>query len=198
MPIRSSFFNALPPQRASISGAARSRPSTSTRTLTRFSPRARNSTEPARSSALLQHRTPATPTRRPQQKGATQMGLDRWSKAEGMPVPLGATWLESAQACNFTLYSNEATAVTLLLYGDSDFVHPLKTFVLEFPSHKTSRVWHVMVPAAELDGAKYYAFKVDGPFDPPRGARFDRDKILLDSYVRGVFLPPDFSRVAAI
>lgn len=125
------------------------------------------------------------------------MALDAWGRAEGALVPLGATWIESAEAYNFALYSRDATAVSLLLYGDGDFVNPLRTFAFDFPAHKTSRIWHLLVPVAEVAGARYYAYKVDGPFGPGCGERFDRGKILLDPYARSIFFPPAFSREAA-
>lgn len=125
------------------------------------------------------------------------MALDAWSRAEGLLTPLGAAWIEAAQAYNFALYSKDATAVSLLIYSDADFANPLKTFTFDFPGHKTARIWHMIVPAAEIAGAQYYAFKIDGPFGPGLGERFDRGKVLLDPYARGVFLPPAFSREAA-
>ncbi len=125
------------------------------------------------------------------------MSLDAWSRVEGSPTPLGVTWSESAQAYNFALYSKDATSVWLLLYGGDDFVNPLQTYQLNFPAHKTSRIWHILIPATDIAQAKYYAFKVDGPFRPAQGERFDRGKVLLDPYARGVFLPPGFSRAAA-
>jgi isoamylase len=94
------------------------------------------------------------------------MGLDAWGRAEGLLTPLGATWIESAKAYNFALYSTDATAVSLLFYGDNDFINPIKTFAFDFPAHKTARIWHMLVPAAEIAGAKYYAYKVDGPSVP--------------------------------
>ena len=94
------------------------------------------------------------------------MGLDAWGRAEGFLTPLGATWIESAEAYNFALYSTDATAVSLLIYGDADLVNPIKTFAFDFPAHKTARIWHMLVPAAEIAGAKYYAYKVDGPYGP--------------------------------
>lgn len=126
------------------------------------------------------------------------MGLDAWSRAEGLLTPLGAAWIESAQAYNFALYSKDATAVSLLVYSDADFVHPLRTLTFDFPAYKTARIWHMIVSAAEIAGARYYAFKIDGRFGPSLGERFDRDKILLDPYARGIFLPPAFSREAAL
>ena len=43
-----------------------------------------------------------------------------------------------------------------------------------------------MVPFAEIDGAKYYGFKIYGALEAG-GARFDRDKVILDPHARGVF-----------
>ena len=51
--------------------------------------------------------------------------LDAWAKIQGSPTPLGASCIDSAKAWNFALYSTEATAVRLVLYGKSDFVNPL-------------------------------------------------------------------------
>ena len=79
--------------------------------------------------------------------------LDSWSKVQGSPTPLGATWVDSAQAWNFALYSTEATAVHLLIYGPNDFLHPIQSFDLDARSNKTIRVWHILVPAAAVPGA---------------------------------------------
>jgi glycogen operon protein len=126
------------------------------------------------------------------------MSSDEWQKQQGSPVPLGASWIESEQAYNFALYSKNATAVTLLLYTDVDLVTPAHTFPFVFPDNKTGRVWHLRVAAQTVGAARYYAYRVDGPFDPAQGDRFDSDKILLDPYVRGVFFPPGYSRDAAL
>ena len=125
------------------------------------------------------------------------MRLDAWGRAEGVLTPLGATWIESAKAYNFALYSKNATAVSLLVYGDGDFVNPIRTFAFGFPAHKTARIWHMLVPASEIAGARYYAYKIDGPFGPGLGERFDRGKLLLDPFAKGIFLPSAFSREAA-
>ena len=123
--------------------------------------------------------------------------LDAWSRIEGSALPLGATWLPSEQAYNFSIYSKSATAVSLLLYQEPDFTVPAKVFRFNVPSNKTYRVWHMFVPAREIGEAKYYGYRIDGPFNPRAGDRFDHDKILLDPYARRIFLPPDFSRGAA-
>ena len=123
--------------------------------------------------------------------------LDAWTKVQGSPTPLGVTWIDSVQAWNFALYSTEATAVRLLLYGKADFVNPIRSYDLDSSFNKTIRVWHILVPASAVPGALYYAFKVGGPNNPAEGQLFDSAKILLDPYARGIFLPPNFSRASA-
>lgn len=126
------------------------------------------------------------------------MSEDEWQKQQGSPTPLGASWLEGEQAYNFALYSRNATAVTLLLYSEADFVTPALTVSLEFPQNKSGRVWHCRLAAAAVGATRYYAYRVAGPFEPAAGDRFDPDKILLDPYARGVFFPPGYSREAAM
>jgi len=46
--------------------------------------------------------------------------MDEWCSAEGLPSPLGVTWIEKEEAFNFALYSKHATDVTLLLYSCSE------------------------------------------------------------------------------
>jgi len=123
--------------------------------------------------------------------------LDSWSKVQGSPTPLGATWVDSIKSWNFALYSTDAISVRLLIYGKDDFVRPIQSFDLDSRLNKTIRVWHILVPASAVPGAIYYGFKVSGPYDPSQGQYFDSGKVLLDPYARGIFLPPNFSRGAA-
>jgi len=123
--------------------------------------------------------------------------LDAWTKVQGSPTPLGVTWIDSARAWNFALYSTEATAVRLLIYGKNDVVNPIRAYDLDSHFNKTIRVWHILVRASDVPGATYYAFKVSGPHNPSAGQLFDSTKVLLDPYARGILLPPDFSRAAA-
>jgi glycogen operon protein len=127
-----------------------------------------------------------------------EVPLDRWSTREGSPHPLGATWVATQQAWNFALTARHATSVTLLLYGASDFEHPIAERALDPLDHRTLRVWHCRVPAAEVAGARYYAYRIDGPHNRREGHRFTADKILLDPYARAVCFPPAFSRRAAV
>jgi isoamylase len=42
-----------------------------------------------------------------------------------------------------------------------------------------------------------YGYRVDGPYDPANGMRFDATKLLLDLYARGVAVPDRYRRDAA-
>ena len=123
--------------------------------------------------------------------------MSDWNTVEGAPAPLGVSWVEGKQAYNFALYSKHATTVILLLYGETDPVHPVAEVRLSHPRNKTGRVWHCRLPDALVDRAKYYAYRVEGPFDLHEGHRFDGEKTLLDPYARSIYSPPGFSREAA-
>jgi glycogen operon protein len=121
--------------------------------------------------------------------------LDEWERAEGAPAPQGVTWVDALESWNFALYSRRAASVTLLLYAPHDLVTPVLTLPLDPLVNKSGRIWHAMVPAAEAPGARYYAYRVEGP-DAPRN-HFVPTKVLSDPYARRLHFPPGFSRAAA-
>ncbi|MBI1823602.1 MAG: glycogen-debranching protein [Nitrospirae bacterium] len=123
--------------------------------------------------------------------------MDGWTAVEGAPYPLGINWIEEEKACNFALYSKHATGVTLLLFSAKDFTNPIYQLYLNPLRNKSGRVWHCRMPFDLLRGARYYAYRVEGPFDPASGHRFDSQKILFDPYARMIFFPPEFSRETA-
>lgn len=123
--------------------------------------------------------------------------MDRWAAQEGTPSPLGVTWVEAEQAFNFSLYSKHATGVTLLLYATSDVVTPVIQYHFNHLINKSGRIWHCRIPASQVRDTAYYAYQVEGPFEPGEGQRFDPEKILLDPYAKGVFFPQGFDREAA-
>jgi isoamylase len=123
--------------------------------------------------------------------------MNRWYAVEGAPNPLGATWIEAERAYNFAIYSKHATGVVLLLYSENDVINPVFTYRLTYPANKSGRVWHCRIPASDAEGARFYAYTVEGPFEPAAGHRFDSGKVLFDPYARVVYFPKDFSREAA-
>lgn len=123
----------------------------------------------------------------------------RWETIEGSIFPLGVSYVASEAAFNFAIYSNHAQAVTLNLYGETDFKIPLKHVSFDPLKNKSGPVWHCRIPEAEISDAQYYAYQVSGP--PPASGfehhTFDSEKILLDPYARVVHFPPLFDRNAA-
>lgn len=120
-----------------------------------------------------------------------------WGAEEGYPVPLGATWIDQGRACNFAIYSEHATGVILLLYAEKDTERPVLQYPLDYLKNKTGHVWHCRVAHAVMKEVKYYAYRIDGPYAPEAGHRFDAEKVLLDPYAKAVFFPKRFSRGAA-
>ena len=107
--------------------------------------------------------------------------------------PLGATC--SDEGVNFSLFSRHATGVALLLFEGVDDPRPSQEIRLDPTANRTYFYWHVFVPGVRP--GQLYGYRVEGPFDPGIGMRFDPTKVLLDPYGRGVVVPPGYRREAA-
>ena len=98
----------------------------------------------------------------------------RYTIKEGSPLPLGATW--DGNGTNFSLFSENATRVELCLF-DEGGVQELDRIAL--PEY-TDGIWHGYVEDVGPDTV--YGYRVDGPYEPSQGHRFNRNKLLLDPY----------------
>ena len=96
----------------------------------------------------------------------------------GAPYPLGATW--DGAGTNFALFSENATAVELCLFNGADDAALTVVPIAE----RTDQVWHAYLP--EVKPGQRYGFRVDGPYDPSNGHRFNRAKLLLDPYAKAI------------
>jgi isoamylase len=123
--------------------------------------------------------------------------MEDWRAQEGSPSPLGVTWVEDQVAYNFALYSQYATAVTLLLYSEVDLSTPSYEYRLDPLANKSGRIWHCRLRKSAILDARYYGYQVVGPTKPEQGQRFDPRKVLLDPYAKCVCFPTRFSREAA-
>jgi glycogen debranching enzyme GlgX len=94
----------------------------------------------------------------------------------GRSWPLGATW--TGESTNFAVHAPEGTAVWVCLFDDDD----LETRH-ELTEH-TLGIWHGALPG--IARGQRYGFRVDGPWDPGAGLRFNVAKLLLDPYARAV------------
>ena len=111
----------------------------------------------------------------------------------GESAPLGAT--PSPKGVNFSLFSRYASGVELLLFDREDSAAPAHVVRLDPGCNRTYHYWHVFIP--DVHPGQIYGYRVDGPFDPENGLRFDPAKVLLDPYGRGVTVPENYSREAA-
>ena len=94
----------------------------------------------------------------------------------GQPHPLGATW--DGSGTNFALFSENATAVDLCLFdeGGQETRLPLKEM--------ENYIWHGYL--AEVGPGQRYGFRVQGPYIPAVGDRFNPYKLLIDPYARAL------------
>jgi len=121
----------------------------------------------------------------------------RWAESEGLPLPLGVTWIEEDQAFNFAVYAEHAESVKLFVYSPTDLAKPVLTFQFDTIRNKSGRVWHCRIPHSQMHDGRYYAYSVSGR--PVAGLRgFDHEKVLLDPYAKSVFFPPGFDRKLAM
>jgi len=111
----------------------------------------------------------------------------------GRSAPLGATVCDGGT--NFSLYSRSASAVELVFFDREDDAQPSRVIRLDPSLNRTYHYWHVFVPFVRP--GQIYGYRVQGPFDPVTGMRFDAAKVLLDPYGRDVAVPKSYSRDAA-
>ncbi|MCU0663323.1 MAG: glycogen debranching protein GlgX [Myxococcota bacterium] len=105
------------------------------------------------------------------------MPRSRFSVTAGSFHPLGASL--TATGVNFTLFSRHATSVHLVLFDEQG--QELAELLLP---GRTRHVWHGHVEGLR-EGARY-GYRVDGPYNPKQGHRFNRKKLLLDPYAKAI------------
>ena len=97
----------------------------------------------------------------------------------GKPYPFGATFVPGG--VNFSVFSRNATACTLVLF-EKGAREPLAE--IPFPDEfRIGNVFTMVVFDLGYENMEY-GFRMDGPWDPQRGQRFNPSKILLDPYAR--------------
>jgi isoamylase len=96
----------------------------------------------------------------------------------GRPLPLGASL--TRRGANFALFSRHASGVELLLFESRDPRAPYRTIRLDPAKNRTGDIWHIEL--AGIRPGQCYAYRVDGPYQPESGMRFNRNRILADPY----------------
>lgn len=99
---------------------------------------------------------------------------DTYYMTAGTPQPMGATW--DGTGTNFSLFSENATAVELCLFDEVGMTEIARLALPEF----TDGIWHGCVHG--LQPGAIYGYRVHGPYQPQHGHRFNHHKLLLDPY----------------
>ena len=125
-------------------------------------------------------------------------GSNPGSELKGSPAPLGVTWVAIENAWNFAVFSRHATGVTLLLYGEKDFVEPIHQFCMDPLYNKTGPDLALFRSGAKLPPQP--ATMPTGSGD--RGTRAGDivsipKRSWFDPFAEAVHYPPGFSRAAA-
>ena len=116
--------------------------------------------------------------RTPEEKvpGFLETAVTAWP---GRPYPLGPTW--DGRGTNFAIYSEQAIEVELCLFERPEDGTPSRTFRLR---ERTAFVWHGYVP--DVGPGTFYAFRINGPYNPGAGKRCNPFKLLIDPYARAL------------
>jgi isoamylase len=96
----------------------------------------------------------------------------------GSPRPLGAT--ADDEGTNFAMWTDagDVEAVEVCLFDDAGVETRYRL------GERTYHVWHGYLPGVRP--GQLYGYRVHGPWDPARGARFNPAKLLLDPYARAI------------
>ena len=95
----------------------------------------------------------------------------------GKPHPLGAT--PTAKGTSFALFSENATAVSVCFFDEAG--NETDCVALR---EKTAFVWHGLIRG--IGPGQRYGYRVEGPWEPENGHRFNPHKLLLDPYAKAV------------
>jgi glycogen operon protein len=111
----------------------------------------------------------------------------------GEPLPWGAH--QRGDGVNFALFSRHATRVRLEFYQNPDDRSAIKIIALDPVRHRTGDVWHVWVRG--IPPGQLYGYRIEGPYLPQEGHRFNPYKLLLDPFARAIAGVEDWDFSAA-
>ena len=108
--------------------------------------------------------------------------MENVSFLPGCPLPIGAAVYNDG--VNFSLFSRHAFSVILNIFETPDASAPSCSYTFNPQRNRTGDIWHVFVKGLKKNAL--YLYRVDGPFAPQEGMRFNAGNYLLDPYARGI------------
>jgi glycogen operon protein len=131
----------------------------------------------------------SAPVKKPVAPISQRMGIDAYpthhyagfALRPGFPIPFGATL--AGRGINFSIFSRHATACTLVLF-EPDNQEPFAE--MPFPAEfRVGDVFAMIVFDLDYENLEY-GFRMDGPFAPQQGHRFEVSRVLLDPMARSI------------
>ncbi len=107
---------------------------------------------------------------------------ERGDVKAGSPLPLGTQ--ETGGGVNFSIFSRYASRVRLELFDHPKDAQPARVIDLDSAHNRTGDVWHVWVEG--IANGQLYAYRVDGPYEPKEGHRFNFNRLLLDPFATAI------------
>jgi isoamylase len=95
----------------------------------------------------------------------------------GKPNPLGAA--ATPIGTNFALFSENATGVSVCFFDENS--NQTDCVALR---ERTAFVWHGLVRG--IKPGQRYGYRVEGPWEPEKGLRFNANKLLVDPYAKAI------------
>ncbi|TFG49023.1 MAG: glycogen debranching enzyme, partial [Candidatus Brocadiia bacterium] len=100
----------------------------------------------------------------------------------GYPLPLGAR--HTGHGIQFSIFSRHADDVTLVLFESDDPDSAFREIPLDAEINRTGDIWHVLVE--NLPEGQLYGYRINGPYAPGEGHRFNPKMLLIDPYARSL------------
>jgi glycogen operon protein len=110
------------------------------------------------------------------------MAFGNFALEIGKALPLGTKITD--RGVNFSVFSRNAAAVSLLLFENANPDSPFEELPLKKSGNRTGDVWHCHVPG--LAAGALYLYRVDGPYEPEKGFRFNSHKSVIDPYAKAL------------
>ncbi|OJF77385.1 MAG: glycogen debranching enzyme GlgX [Treponema sp. CETP13] len=117
--------------------------------------------------------------------------MNNYSFEVGDPLPFGTQ--VRTHGVNFNLFSRNATSVTLDIFATENDSEPAISYCLDPVKNRTGDIWHVYVRGLKANAL--YLYRVDGPFNPKKGHRFNKNTYLLDPYAKELTVASIFENI---
>ena len=122
-----------------------------------------------------------TPSERPLHDYVTEVS-ERTDVRIGVPLPLGT--YARGDGVNFAFFSRHASRVRLELFDHPEDAAAARMIDLDPARNRTGDVWHVWIKG--IRPGQLYAYRVDGPYQPGDGHRFNFNRLLIDPFATAI------------